>query len=129
MSKVTVFDASALIALSRDEPGAANILQFLPGGIIGSVNLSEAIAKFVERDGDPEIAARGIAAFRLKVIPFDEKLAYAAGALRKETRASGLSFGDRACLALAAQIGATAVTFDRKWGELDIGIEIVVLER
>lgn len=32
------------------------------------------------------------------------------------TRALGLSLGDRACLALTAELGATALTADQAWG-------------
>ncbi|HUN41819.1 MAG TPA: hypothetical protein VMU81_16155 [Acetobacteraceae bacterium] len=50
--------------------------------------------------------------------PFDAAAGYTAGALRKETRALGLSLGERACLALAIQLGAVAVTADRAWTRL-----------
>ena len=36
-------------------------------------------------------------------------------ALRPTTRAAGLSLGDRTCLALAAELGAPALTADRSW--------------
>jgi len=40
------------------------------------------------------------------------------------TRSSGLSFGGRACLALAEHRGVPVVTADRSWQSLNIGIEI-----
>jgi PIN domain nuclease of toxin-antitoxin system len=39
--------------------------------------------------------------------------------LRITTRGRGLSFGDRACLALANSLGATILTADRTWAGLD----------
>ena len=47
--------------------------------------------------------------------------------VRRSTRKLGLSFGDRACLALAHLSDATALTADRSWSrlELDIAIEVI----
>jgi ribonuclease VapC len=39
----------------------------------------------------------------------------------------GLSFGDRACLALAKSLVAPALTADRSWARLDLGIAIEVI--
>lgn len=38
-----------------------------------------------------------------------------AGFLRRGTRQAGLSLGERACLALAMQLGVPALTADRSW--------------
>jgi PIN domain nuclease of toxin-antitoxin system len=43
------------------------------------------------------------------------------------THALGLSFGDRACLALAQSLGALALTADRSWSQLDLCIAIEVI--
>ena len=50
--------------------------------------------------------------------------ALAAGALSAPTRRQGLSLGDRACLALAQRLGATALTADRQWSQLKFGVSI-----
>ena len=57
-------------------------------------------------------------------VSFDEQQAFAAGELRTSTRALGLSLGDRACLGLARLLGVPALTADRKWSGLDIGVEV-----
>ena len=63
----------------------------------------------------------------LEVIHFDEEQAYQAGLIYSYGRVYGLFLGDRACLALARTSAATAVTADRAWEELDLGIEIKVI--
>ena len=99
----------------------------LEGAIIGAVNLSEVVAKLIE-DGVPEPQIRlAIGRLELDVHAFDAEHAYLAGILRKATRAFGLSFGDRACLALAQSLGAPALTADRSWSRLDLGIAIEVI--
>jgi ribonuclease VapC len=70
-------------------------------------------------------ATAALALLDLPVIPFDATQAHRVAALRGPTRARGLSLGDRACLALAAELNAVALTMDRVWTtlNLDIGIE------
>ena len=122
-----VLDASALLAVLRAEPGAERVEQRLEGAIIGAVNLSEVVAKLIE-DGVPEPQIRlAIGRLELNVHAFDAEHAYLAGILREATRAFGLSFGDRACLALAQSLGAPALTADRSWSRLDLGIAIEVI--
>ena len=44
--------------------------------------------------------------------------------LWQPTRGAGLSLGDRACLALARRLDVTAVTADRAWLGLDVGVDV-----
>jgi ribonuclease VapC len=119
-----VLDASALIALLRREPGAERVADLLPLAVIGTVNLAEVVSKFA-RDGLPIDGLRDtIDELDLEILPFDEALAYRAGELRIATGRQGLSLGDRACLALAERLGASAVTADRAWAGLDVGVTI-----
>ena len=122
-----VLDASALLAVLRAEPGAERVEEHLGGAAIGAVNLSEVVAKLIE-DGVPEAQIRlAIERLELDVHAFDAEHACTAGLLRKMTRALGLSFGDRACLALARSLGVPALTADRSWSRLDLGIAIKVI--
>jgi|GEM_PF-2780485 len=41
--------------------------------------------------------------------------------------AAGLSLGERACLALALALGRPLVTADRVWGNLDVGVEVILI--
>jgi ribonuclease VapC len=91
------------------------------------VNLSEVVAK-LDQDGVPESEIH-LATERLDldIHAFDAAQAYAAGMLRQRTRSLGLSFSDRACLSLALRLGAVALTADRSWARLDIGVAIEVI--
>ena len=62
-------------------------------------------------------------------IAFDEELAFIAGLMLPATRLAGLSFGDRACLALANKLGVRALTADRAWRQVRrvVGVEIEVI--
>ena len=121
-----VFDASAVLALLKTEPGVARVLEFLPSPAISAVNLCEVITKTAD-DGVLSAATEAkLEELALQVVPFDEKAAYAAGVLHSETRPLGLSLADCACLALARWMDAPAVTTDRLWSEVP-DVEVVVV--
>ena len=122
-----VFDASAVLTIAFAEDGADVAGRDLEGALMSSVNASEVVAKFIDRGSSPDEARTAFLKFNLKVRPFDEHLAIAAGQMRAQTRTRGLSLGDRACLALASREGARVVTADRSWKDVNLGVEISVI--
>ena len=119
-----VLDASAVLALLHREVGADVVLQHLENAMVSAVNFAELGARLADH-GMPEAEIREVAeAIGVEVIPFDKSQSYAAASLRSVTRAKGLSLGDRACLALAIERGVPALTADRAWMDLDVGVDI-----
>ena len=127
MSEAFVLDASALLCLLQDEPGAAKVEAALPFAVIGAVNLAEVATKLHESGLTGAEVAAVLGAFDLDAVPFDRAQAMAVGALRRRTRNAGLSLGDRACLALAAIRGATALTADREWARANAPCRVELL--
>ena len=122
-----VLDASALLALLNAEKGADLVQGLLPQSVISTVNLAEAVAR-LSAVGMPEDQIRDVLAYLgLEITPFDEEQAFQLGLLYKQTQPLGLSLGDRACLALAQITDATAVTSDRAWKDLDIGVGLKLI--
>lgn len=119
-----VLDASAILALLNQEPGADVVAAVIGRSLVSAVNVSEVLAKMVDNGGTGDQAMQVIAALPCSVVAFDEALAHAAGRLRAATRSSGLSLGDRACLALAEATGLPALTTDRAWSRLSLGIVV-----
>jgi ribonuclease VapC len=119
VSETYVLDASAVLCLLHEEKGAERVIRALPEAVIGAVNYAEVIGKLVESGINETVADGLIGALQLKVIPFDRIQARLAGALRATTRKLGPSLGDRACLALAAAEGATALTCERLWTKFE----------
>ena len=126
MGKV-VLDASALLALVNEEPGADTVLAAVPDSVMSAVNLAEVIAKLTDYGLVEDETRDVLVAFALDIAPFDEALAFLAGHLYGPTRRLGLSLGDRACLALARKMGLPALTADRTWSKLDIGVDVQVI--
>ena len=63
----------------------------------------------------------------LEIVDFDRSQAVIAGELRAATRPAGLSFGDRACLALAVSRQLKVLTADRAWANLAVDLSIELL--
>jgi PIN domain nuclease of toxin-antitoxin system len=122
-----VLDASALLAAMQGETGAARVESRFGDACISAVNLSEAVAKLTERNVPAQSVIESLSDLDLDVRPFDRSQAMQAGLLRPATRAFGLSLGDRACLALASALGRPALTTDKAWASLDIGVAIEVI--
>jgi ribonuclease VapC len=124
VSDAFVLDASALLCLLNGETGATRVAGALGRSVISAVNLSEVVAKLTDSGGSAVEIAAAIESLQLEVVPFDELQAMRAGLLRQRTRRAGLSFGDRACLALGENRGAIVLTCDGAWSTLDLGVTI-----
>lgn len=122
-----VLDASAVLAVLLEEPGSDTVQQYVGIGRLSVVNYSEVVARLSERGASAELIDAQIDVLGLKMAAFDKETALAAGLLRPATREYGLSFADRACLATAAHLGLPAVTADRDWAALNIGVSVELI--
>ena len=115
----TVLDASALLALSSDEPGAQAVLHALDGHcLISAVNQTEVLTNLLDKGLTDAEAASVMQSLEIEVLAFDAGQSLEAGWLRRETRTVGLSLVDRACLALARSRKAVALTAGRPWTQV-----------
>lgn len=119
-----VLDASAVLALVQDEPGSEVVKAALAGAIISTVNSSEVLQKLIDRGLSYKVAAIQLDALNLVIRDFTQHHAVSAAVLRSSTKAAGLSFSDRACLAVALNEGLPVLTADRAWSKVDLGVEI-----
>ncbi|PWJ54967.1 PIN domain nuclease, a component of toxin-antitoxin system (PIN domain) [Quadrisphaera granulorum] len=125
---MTVLDASAVLALVHDEPGADVVVETLPGSVLGAANLAEVIGKLTDEDVDPSRLRQLLAAAGVRIEPVTEADAELAGALRGLPGGRQLSLGDRCCLALTVRSDPPAVlTADRAWADLDLPIDVQLL--
>jgi ribonuclease VapC len=122
-----VLDASALLALIQAEPGSDRVAEVFGRAVISAINLAEVVTRLADRGVPGQAIRRQLTRLNLGVVAVDEDLAYAAGLLRPATRTLGLSLGDRVCMALAQRFGAVALTTDRVWARLEIGVTVELL--
>ena len=99
----------------------------MSGGIISAVNASEVVARFVDLGVSGEDARASLLGFCLEIRLFDTAMAVAAGLLRAAIRETGLSLGDRACMALSMREQVGIVTADRAWATFDLDVEIELI--
>jgi ribonuclease VapC len=123
-----VIDASAVLALLLGETGAEAVATHLLKGdaVIGAVNYAEVFTRLYESGSSVVDAQSAWQQLSLPVMPLQPKTAVAAAGLRASTKKLGLSLGDRCCLALALELGATVVTADKPWAKLS-GFDIAVV--
>jgi PIN domain nuclease of toxin-antitoxin system len=122
MSNKIVLDASALLCLLNDEPGADRVAEVLTRSLIGAANLAEVVSKLRERGLSLIEVREALGGLHLDVRPLSTAQAMMIGDLRPATRPLGLSLGDRACLALAIELEAEIYTTDVALTKADVAI-------
>jgi PIN domain nuclease of toxin-antitoxin system len=120
-----VLDASAVLAWLQEESGEATVDPVLTDSAISAVNWSEVLQKVAQKGHDAGETADLLKALGMTILEFTEEDALAAAALW--TQAPALSLGDRSCLALARRLGVPALTADRSWSSLPVGVTVILI--
>ncbi len=120
-----ILDASAVLALIHDEPGADLVANAMDESTIGAPNLAEVIGKLVDAQINPADVRQLLIAAGVIIEPLTADDAELVGALRSIKGGRQLSLGDRCCLALTIRSApAIVITADRAWQKLDLPIEV-----
>ena len=128
MSRV-VLDASAVLAVLNNERGAEAVLPLFRGASISAVNYGEVLKKAVEFGGTIAAVKSALAAQWLNVVPFDAEHAEQAASIWPQTKEYGLSFADRACVALGLLLGFPVLTAEARMGQLDLAVDIRLIRK
>jgi len=127
MNKI-VLDASALLALLNQEPGAETLTpELLSAAAISTVNLAEVHSKLVARGLRPDDAWEAALSPIREAVPFTSEHARLVGDLIAQIRPLCLTLGDRACLALALALKLPVYTADKSWKKLKLGARIHII--
>jgi ribonuclease VapC len=130
-----VLDASAVLALLQNEPGADVVNHAIAGGAaISIVNLAEVLTKLADRGQDPDavlraMRLRGGLGAALQIEPLTTADAVEVARLSPPSRKAGLSLGDRCCLALAKRLSEPALTAEEAWQDVPHGVQIRLIRQ
>src|SRR5436309_12343657 len=83
----SVLDASALLCLLNDEPGADRVVDVLTRSIIGTTNLAEVVSKLRDRGLPLDEVREALGGLHLDVRPLSPAQALIIGDLRPSTKA------------------------------------------
>ena len=124
-----ILDASALMAMLREEPGAKKVADAIAGARMSVFNYAEVVSYFIHAGMDQHVIDAMLDPLPIELVPADKDLARLAGHLRAPTAEAGLSLGDRFCLALAKRKGLPAWTADKGWKRIAAaaGVEVVTI--
>lgn len=110
-----VLDASALLALLKEEAGAGKVADAIATSRMTSVNYAEVVSHFIHAGMPADEVDAMLHPLPMAIVEADQGLATITGRLRAVTAEAGLSLGDRFCLALALRDGLPALTADKTW--------------
>ena len=119
-----VLDASAVLALLLDEPGAEVVAEVLSDSILSAVNLAEVMSKLTDRGADASRLPDHLVAAGVLVEPMTEADAAEVAQIRRIDNGRLLSLGDRCCLALGRRLSVPVLTADRAWSDIDCDVQV-----
>jgi ribonuclease VapC len=122
-----VLDASALMAFLHSEPGGDVVWEALSQALISAINYSEVLKKAIERGKGPHRVASAIRSLSVTIVPFDASLAMTSAELYPQAKPHGMSFADRACLALGVERKLTVLTAERKMRLVTLPIKVKLI--
>jgi PIN domain nuclease of toxin-antitoxin system len=122
-----VLDASALIAMIKQEKGAAKVAKVIASARMSAVNYAEVVSHYAYLGMPASAIDAMLDPLPITIVPADHATSRIAGRLRDVTSNVGLSLGDRYCLALAQRDGLAAWTSDTQWNLVaeDVGVKVV----
>ena len=116
-----------MLALLHGEPGSETVRNQLSVSAMSVVNAAECV-DVLTRNGAPVVrAVTAIADLGIELIDCDWAIASGAAQIRARSAKLGLSLADCICLATARAHDARAVTADRAWKRLDVGVTIELI--
>jgi PIN domain nuclease of toxin-antitoxin system len=119
-----VLDSSVLLAIIKGERLNRSVYDLVEGAVMSAANLAEVYSRVSDLGLALSPNTDALVALLGRIEPLTEGQARATGSLRAQTRHAGLSLGDRACLALALELGAEVYTADRAWAGINLGCPI-----
>ncbi|AIK96627.1 PIN domain-containing protein [Candidatus Odyssella acanthamoebae] len=127
MSKV-ILDASTLLALIKNEPGASTVESLLGQIVMSSLSLAEAATTLLQSDMTLQECEECLLPLVSQLIPFDISHALHTANLTKQLKDKGLSLEARACLTLGVKMNLPLYTTHQRLAGLgltDVKVKLI----
>jgi len=124
---MTILDSSALLALLQDEPGGDRVTRALTAGAtaMSAANIAEVLALFAVRLGVVPADTRAVVQkLGITVLDVTEEIAVRSAHIAIRYPRSGLSLGDRLCIATGLVHACRILSADRVWLTLTLDADI-----
>jgi len=124
-----LLDASAVLALIANEPGADRVQPLMARAAITGINMAEVVKKLREKGVPKREVEAVVSDLQIPIEPGPGNLreSIEVGDVAAMGRAFGLSMGDAVCLAVASWSGRIPVTAERRWKEAVPEAEILTI--
>jgi ribonuclease VapC len=127
MDEDVVLDASAIMAALQFEKGGDAVFATRAARFVSTVNVAEVRTKLSDAGKSSIEIDEALKIINMTEVDFTSAQARLAGDLRMATRGAGLSVGDRACIALAAEKGVIAMTADKAWEKVELPVRLAMI--
>jgi ribonuclease VapC len=123
-----VVDASALLAVVLNEPYPEDLLDVFSESIITTINLTEVLTVLARKypSSDPEQIWSMVSNFIQHHYDVDSILAKKVLEISNVANDSGLSLGDKFCLALGSYLHLPIYTGDHVWKQLETELNVKI---
>ncbi len=121
MKTQIVLDTSAILALLAMEEGHEVVAENLENAVVSSVTFFEVLEILISKGLDYKEAAQSLKDTFPNIEQFNTDIIASSLNNRK------LSFGDRACLALAKSKNLPVLTADKAWTDLGLDLEVKLI--
>jgi ribonuclease VapC len=122
-----VIDASAMLAVLFGETGADVAAAHCRDAWLSAVNFDEVLHKAMRRGIPAGVIEEQIERLQIVIVPFGLAYARVSASLHSRTYKTDTSFADRACMAMALAEQCPVLTADRKWADLDLGLDLILI--
>ena len=127
MTSSIVLDASAVIAMLKEETGGDEVAKILNVSCMSIINFEEVASYFALKGWSRKQIGNLLGELPIEVVDVDLEQSWTVAMWRPITdRIAGIEIADRYCLALGKHRGCEVWTADRVWKEVAESIEVNV---
>lgn len=123
MKTQIVLDTSVILALLAMEEGHEVVAENLENAVVSSVTFFEVLEILISKGLDYKEAVQSLKDTFPNIEQFSAEQVIIASSINNRK----LSFGARACLALAKSKNLSVLTADKVWKELDLGVKVQLI--